>query len=120
MEKYETPDARTLRIVGYRHTPQGYEELPLNEEGRLWLEAVGVWLGAREGRVVCYSRAGEEIADYGRLTRDIAAERARAEGSNRANIRRTISEYRPCCAGRPASAKSGTASSSLIISSHDF
>jgi Uma2 family endonuclease len=42
------------RLVGYRLSPGGYTPIPLDAEGRLPLETVGLLLGLRDGRAVCF------------------------------------------------------------------
>jgi hypothetical protein len=60
-----------LRLLGYRLTEAGvYAPVPLNEQGRLWLEPVGIWLGTREVELLCYDTDGNELYDYP----DMAAE----------------------------------------------
>ena len=39
-----------VKILGYRYAPQKYEEIPLDAQGRLWLEPLRVWLGTRAVR----------------------------------------------------------------------
>jgi hypothetical protein len=70
---------RQLRILGYRRGIRGYERLRLNEQGRLWLEPVGVWLGVEGGRVVCYDREGRRLGNYTEVTQALDAAKARAD-----------------------------------------
>ena len=52
------------RILGYRHTPQGYETITPDAEGRILLEFFNVWISVRENLVVCHDAiTGEEILD---------------------------------------------------------
>src|SRR5207248_6078336 len=70
-----------VKLIGYQYAPQQYEKIPLDAQGRLWLEPLRLWLGARENRVVCYDgTTGEELGDYTkvsqeaeRLTQELAA-----------------------------------------------
>jgi Uma2 family endonuclease len=55
---------RQLRLLGYRRGQRGYEKLPLNDQGRLWLETVRVWLGVEDGQAVCYDANGKRIGTY--------------------------------------------------------
>lgn len=74
------------RLVGYRHTPDGYEPIPLDAQGRLFLEPVGLWLALRDERVVCFDAdTGEELRDYvqERLARQDAEQREQAEAQAR-------------------------------------
>jgi colicin import membrane protein len=69
--RLESP--RLLRVLGYRRGRSAYRPLPLNEQGRLWLEPVGLWLGAEDEKTYLYTPAGERILNYGE------ANQARAE-----------------------------------------
>jgi hypothetical protein len=61
----ETAERRSLALIGYRWTPQGYQRLQPDPQGRLWLEPIHAWLGVKEGRAVCYDGdTGEELRDY--------------------------------------------------------
>ena len=69
------------RLVLLRRTAEGYEEVPADEQGRVFLEPVGVFVALRENRVVCYdAKTGEEIFDYPELAdaRQDAEKRAKA------------------------------------------
>jgi hypothetical protein len=74
-----------LKFVRYQLGAQGYEQQPLDEQGRAWLEPVGLWLGVKVDpqtggdRVALFDPAtGEEIGDY------TSQRRARAEAETRA------------------------------------
>jgi colicin import membrane protein len=54
---------RQLRILGYQLGKRAYRQMRLNARGRLWLETVQLWLGHEDGRVVCYDKQGQPIAD---------------------------------------------------------
>ncbi|NJN66793.1 MAG: Uma2 family endonuclease, partial [Chloroflexaceae bacterium] len=51
-------------IFGYALTEDGYQPLPLNEAGRLWVEPVGLWLGPSGSEVVWFDEDGTEIWEY--------------------------------------------------------
>jgi Uma2 family endonuclease len=60
-----------ITLKGYRYAPQRYEEIPLDAQGRLWLEPLGVWLGTRGNQVVCYDGVtGKEIGDYAQVSQE--------------------------------------------------
>jgi Uma2 family endonuclease len=81
----EKPALRTLQLIGYRRGSQGYERLPLDSQGRLWLEPLGLWLGAQDGRVVCYDgETGEELGDYAAMAQARAVSEARLAAETRA------------------------------------
>src|SRR5207253_11179783 len=51
-------------IRGYRHRATGWEYLAPDPEGLL-VEPLQLWLGLKEGRVVCYDvRTGRKMLDY--------------------------------------------------------
>jgi hypothetical protein len=53
-----------LPIFGYELTEDGYQPLPLDEQGRLWVPPVGMWLGPGGGDVVWFDADGRRIWDY--------------------------------------------------------
>lgn len=63
-----------LELIGYRHGPAGYEKMPLDERGWLWLEELKVWIGIEGTRVVCYDHRGQKILDYAELAEAREAE----------------------------------------------
>ncbi len=71
---------RQLRILGYQRGPRGYRRLALNDQGRLWLQALQMWLGQENGRVVCYDQNGQPIPNpvQAALERELA-EQARQQ-----------------------------------------
>ena len=74
-----------LRLQGYRTHHDGYQRAPLDERGRLWLEPVGLWLAAEEGRAVCYDDQGNRLEEYAMAVREkqVAETRAAAEADAR-------------------------------------
>jgi len=51
-------------IFGYTLTEDGYKPLPLDEDGRLWVEPVQLWLGMSGSEVAWFDGNGEEIWEY--------------------------------------------------------
>ena len=45
VDRFERQGVMVRVLVGYRLTPNGYEELSPNANGWLWLEPVNLWLG---------------------------------------------------------------------------
>ncbi|NJN68725.1 MAG: Uma2 family endonuclease, partial [Chloroflexaceae bacterium] len=52
------------RIFGYELTKAGYQPLPLNAQGRLWVAPVGLWLGTSGAKVEWFDQDGTEIWEY--------------------------------------------------------
>jgi Uma2 family endonuclease len=68
------------RLLGYERTPRRYRPIALEDDGRLWLEPLGVYLGVRDNRVVVYDgQTEQELGDYTAVSRALADEQARAE-----------------------------------------
>jgi hypothetical protein len=55
-------DRNEVRVVGFRRTRTRFVPLPQDEQGRVWLEPVGLWLGVEGDRAVCYDESGKRIA----------------------------------------------------------
>jgi Uma2 family endonuclease len=69
-----------LRLLGYERTPRRYRPIPLEDDGRLWLEPLGVYLGVRDNRVVVYDGAtDQELGDYTAVSEALEGEQARAD-----------------------------------------
>jgi Uma2 family endonuclease len=63
------------RLIGYRYTAARYVRMTPDERGRLLLEPLGVWLGVRDNRVVCYDAATDkELGDYTAIQRALETE----------------------------------------------
>jgi colicin import membrane protein len=54
---------KPLGLLAYGAGPKGYDSLPLDANGRFWLEAVGAAIGIENGRVACYEADGTRIGD---------------------------------------------------------
>jgi colicin import membrane protein len=83
---------RRLEIRGYERGPRRYRRMPLNPQGRLWLDALKMWLGQENGRAVCYDQQGQPIrtrvqaeqrAEQEAQARQLAEERAEQEAQAR-------------------------------------
>jgi hypothetical protein len=69
-----------LRLLGYERTPRRYRPIPLEDDGRLWLPPVGVYLGVRDNRVVVHDGVtDEELGDYSAVSRALEEAQARAD-----------------------------------------
>jgi hypothetical protein len=75
----------SLRLLGFTQTPDGYQTLPQNDRGWLWLAPVRVWLGIADQELVCYDETGTPLGDYRALAAALAAEaHSRADAEQRA------------------------------------
>ncbi len=73
------PGGRRMKLHGFRHAPEGYQPMPLDDRGRLWLEPLGVWMAVAGVRVVCIEgETGRRLGDY------VEEVQARAEAEARA------------------------------------
>ncbi len=62
------------RLIVYRHAAERYEEVPLDEQGRLHLRDFRLWVSLRDGRVVCHDvETGRELGDYAQIARELDA-----------------------------------------------
>jgi len=75
VDAYEEKGVTKRRLLGYQLTPDGYALFAPNEQGWLWLEPVGLWLGLRGENIACYDKTVNLIEDYVGVT----AARAEAE-----------------------------------------
>ena len=61
-------------LLAYRHGDEEYVPIPLNAQGRVYVEPVKLFLGMRDGRVACYDpETGRELGDYVKLAHDLDA-----------------------------------------------
>jgi colicin import membrane protein len=92
---------RRLTLIAYRLGPDGYELQPPDDQGRAWLEPIGVWLGIEPDpevggeRLVCFDpETGERIEDDLQIRLSLAAEvrarRAEAEARAAAEARAVV------------------------------
>ena len=59
----EKDDKREISLIDYHLSPNaaGYYTLPSDDVGRVWLTEVQLWLGAEDGRLVCWDERGEKV-----------------------------------------------------------
>jgi hypothetical protein len=100
----EGRQGRRLRLISYALKGSRYTPVELDDQGRAWLEPVGLWLGVRENPstggdrlALVDAESDEEIGDYTAVNRARAAaeERAVAE-AQRADLEseaRAAAEY---------------------------
>lgn len=75
-------ETRELRLIPYQRGKARWRRMPVNAQGRVWLELLQMWLGVEGGFVVCYDADGTEITDYAETREALHAEavgRAEAE-----------------------------------------
>ena len=80
----EDEGERRIELILYRRTGRAYRRVPADDQGRVWLESVGLWLGqTREEqggfmRLAFYDPAtGEEVGDYTAISRTLAESQER-------------------------------------------
>jgi colicin import membrane protein len=76
---------KSLRLLAYRSTPQGYLRLEPDAQGWLALETIGLWLRFEDGRLVCRDAEGRRQRDYREVIEEAqqAEQRAQAEAQAR-------------------------------------
>ena len=85
VDRFERRGVMVRELVGYRLTPDGYEELRPNAKGWLWLEPVNLWLSLEGEDLVCYDESGKAILNYVGMAAARAEEaQARAAAETRA------------------------------------
>jgi colicin import membrane protein len=59
------PKGRRVKLHGFRWTFEGYEAVPLDDQDRIWVESLNLWLAIADARVVCIDGAtGEPIGGF--------------------------------------------------------
>ena len=84
--RYRGDSRYDVRLIGFRATPTGYEPIPLDDQGRLWVEPVRCWLKVEGDRVACIDgRDGRVIESFAQQIqgRQAAEAQARAETAAR-------------------------------------
>ena len=82
---------RQLSLIDYHLTPvdgggHAYYTLPLDDEGRVWLAEVNLWLGAEDGRLVCWDVKGVKVkTSEERQQARVEEHQARIEAEKRAD-----------------------------------
>jgi colicin import membrane protein len=87
------PDKRRLTFISYRLKGNVYESLPLDKQGRAWLEPVRLWLGVKVDSQTGVDRVAlfdpdtnQEIGDYTAIHRALEAEvKERTKAERRAD-----------------------------------
>ncbi len=72
-------DGTGVALWGYRLGADGYEQVEVDEQGRLWLEAVGLWLSIDDGKAVCFDASGRRLLPAANLDRQVAELTTRLE-----------------------------------------
>lgn len=79
-EKIWSVDAYTLNTTG------DYEPIFADEEGRVWLEALQIYVGTSDGQIACFDRNKERIGDYNEVSAERDAAKARALEAEQRNL----------------------------------
>jgi Uma2 family endonuclease len=87
VDALERGDERHLELIGYHYTRRGFRRISPDEEGRIYLKPVNLYVGVTRDRLGGYERlacfdpdTGEELGDYTALaeSRAVALEQAQA------------------------------------------
>ena len=60
---YRQGRRRSARLVNYQYTPEGYQAIPLDEQGRVHLPAFDLWLTIVDHRVVCIDGRDDRVIE---------------------------------------------------------
>jgi hypothetical protein len=75
-------DGHPPPLYGFQLTPEGsYAPFPPNDQGWLWLDPVGVWVGPKGDRVTLYDAQGHELESRSAAIDRADAERTRADAA---------------------------------------
>jgi hypothetical protein len=91
VDRHERHRRLFMHLLGYRRGRRGYVAMKPDKQGRLWLEAAGVWIGITEERAVCFDRDGNRIGDYEEIAQALEQEKKAFEKEKKA---RTQAEKR--------------------------
>jgi colicin import membrane protein len=101
LEEYEAAGVQTYVIVdtvsrrgeprvllfAYALTPTGYQPIPPDQRGWIWLDVVRVWLGVADGELTCFDEHGQPLGDYIAVSEALHAEKpARALAERQAQV----------------------------------
>jgi Uma2 family endonuclease len=64
-------EAGPVSLTGYHYARGGYQPMAPDVQGRLWVDPLGLWLGARENRVICFTADGAEVGNYSQLSEEL-------------------------------------------------
>jgi hypothetical protein len=91
VDRCSGPRSDKVRVLGYRATRTRYVPIEPDEDGRIWLEPLEMWLGVEKDRAICYDKHGNRIAppnERARRAEAKAAELAKRVAELEAQLRR--------------------------------
>ncbi|WP_448336803.1 Uma2 family endonuclease [Chloroflexus aurantiacus] len=77
-------EPRQLRLLDYRLVDNQYQLQPPDNLGRVYLEIAHLWLGVKDGRVVCYDDGKGTLPDYTTLVQQLEEAQARRQAAEQA------------------------------------
>jgi len=69
VDYYPELEQRQVHVLGYRATPDGYVRVDLNDQERLWLDSVRLWLASAGELAVCFDDLGVRVPSVQELNR---------------------------------------------------
>ena len=90
VDKHVRKRRTTRQLLGWELTQDGYVAMPLDEQDRLWLPPVKLWLCIEDEQLICYDEEGRPVVDYVM----VATARAQAEVRAAEEAKRATEEAR--------------------------
>jgi len=78
VDYYPELEQRQVHVLGYRATPDGYVRVDLNDQERLWLDSVRLWLASAGELAVCFDDLGVRVPNVQELNRGARLARQQA------------------------------------------
>ncbi len=81
IDSHKVKGKQVRRLLGYQLTDNSYVTLQPNEQKRLWLPPLKIWLGIDNNEPRCYDQDGTLIEDYIQMTTARTKAEARAQAA---------------------------------------
>ena len=84
-DSYNSQGKINRRVLAYELGDRGYEAVP-SENQRVWLRAVGLWLGFEGNQLVCYNAKGQPFLDYIQLVKALSEAESQLQAEREARL----------------------------------